>query len=357
MPSCLICGRSSPLIAEALSACADCLRARPEQALPRLAAVHAASRRQFGLPGAPPRATDGVLCPLCANECRMAQGERGFCGLRVNAGGKLVHLAGTARRGLLQWYYDPLPTNCVADWVCDGSKQWGRKNLAVFYGACSFDCLFCQNWHYRQMSPQAQGLTAAELAAKADGRTFCICYFGGDPTPQMLHALATSRLLAERGVRICWETNGSMHPRLLDQVVELSLASGGCIKFDLKAWDENLHLALTGVSNRRPLENFARAAGSIPRRREPPLLIASTLLVPGYVTAEEVGRIAAFIAQLDPAIPYALLAFAPQFLLADLPCTSMQHAQAAERSAREAGLTNVRLGNRHLLDCRLAPDV
>jgi pyruvate formate lyase activating enzyme len=199
------------------------------------------------------------------------------------------------------------------------------------------------------MSPQAQGLTAAELAAKADARTFCICYFGGDPTPQMLHAIATSRLLAQRGVRICWETNGSLHPRLLDQAVELSLASGGCIKFDLKAYDENLHLALTGVSNRRTLENFARAAGSIPRRREPPLLIASTLLVPGYVTVQEVGRIAAFIARLDPAIPYALLAFAPQFLLADLPCTSLRHVQAAERAAREAGLSNVRLGNRHLL--------
>lgn len=33
----------------------------------------------------------------------------------------------------------------------------------------------------------------------------------------------------------------------------------------------------------------------------------------------------------------------------DLPCTSVRHAQAAEAAAREAGLTNVRVGNRHLL--------
>jgi len=31
---------------------------------------------------------------------------------------------------------------------------------------------------------------------------------------------------------------------LLDKMIELSLNSGGCIKFDLKAWDENLHLVL-----------------------------------------------------------------------------------------------------------------
>ena len=32
------------------------------------------------------------------------------------------------------------------------------------------------------------------------------------------------------------------------------------LKFDLKAWNENLHRALTGLSNRRTLENFARTA-------------------------------------------------------------------------------------------------
>ncbi|MBI3669750.1 MAG: radical SAM protein, partial [Acidobacteria bacterium] len=77
--------------------------------------------------------------------------------------------------------------------------------------------------------------------------------------------------------------------------------------------------------------------------------VASTLLVPGYVDAAEVGRIARFIAELNPAIPYALLGFAPHFYMADLPHTSLRHAQAAEAAARAAGLTNVRIGNRYLL--------
>jgi len=33
----------------------------------------------------------------------------------------------------------------------------------------------------------------------------------------------------------------------------------------------------------------------------------------------------------------------------DLPRTSVRHADAAEAAARAAGLTNVRIGNRHLL--------
>jgi pyruvate formate lyase activating enzyme len=147
-----------------------------------------------------------------------------------------------------------------------------------------------------------------------------------------------------------------MHPRLLDQAVDLALRTGGCIKFDLKALEENLHLALTGVSNRHTLEKFRRAARRIPDRQRsdarsgaPPLVVASTLLVPGYVDAGEVGRIAAFIAGIDSDIPYALLGFYPHFFIHDLPRTSVRHAEEAEAAARAAGLTRVRIGNRHLL--------
>jgi pyruvate formate lyase activating enzyme len=346
---CSVCHKTSPLIASAISACVDCIRQHPTEVLPGLQEMQAETRRQFDLPPAPPHDPDGVRCPLCVNDCRIPEGQRGFCGLRENRQGKLVHLAGTPSKGILHWYDDPLPTNCVADWVCEGHTRYGYVNLAVFYGACSFNCLFCQNWHYRQMDPRSKGMSAEELAAKAHARTFCVCYFGGDPTPQMPHALATSRILANRGVRVCWETNGSMQPKLLDRAVKLSLETGGCLKFDLKACDENLHLALTGVTNKRTLENFARAANYIPQRLHPPLVTASTLLVPGYIDAEEVGKIARFIASFDPDIPYALLGFHPHFYIHDLPRTSVRHAEEAEAAARAAGLTNVRIGNRHLL--------
>jgi pyruvate formate lyase activating enzyme len=347
---CHLCGRRSPLIAEALGICLDCIRAQPQEAQNHALAVHAESRTSFGLPTEPPDDAHGVRCPLCVQECRIGEGERGFCGLRTVRDGRLVHLAGTPGRGVLHWYRDPLPTNCVADWVCPGSKKRGYHNLAVFYASCTFDCLFCQNWHYRQVSPlAARGMSAETLAEVADSRTFCICYFGGDPASQMPHALASARLLARLGVATCWETSGASHPRLLDRAVQLALESGGCVKFDLKAYDETLHRVLTGASNRHTLENFARAARRASERPDPPLVVASTLLLPGYIDAAEVGRIARFIAGLNPDIPYALLGFAPNFYMCDLPTTSLAHAEAAEAAARAAGLRNVRTGNRHLL--------
>jgi len=347
---CQLCGRRSREISAALGVCAACIQRAPEAALAQIAPWQAAARREFGLPLAPPRREGGVRCPLCANECQIAEGERGFCGLRTVRDGHLVHLAGTPQRGLLSWYRDPLPTNCVADWVCEGSRQRGDHNLAVFYQSCTANCLFCQNWHFRQVHPERSALlSAAGLAAAANPRTFCVCFFGGDPASQMPHALAAAARLAARGVRVCWETNGMAHPRLMDKAMDYALRTGGCVKFDLKAWDEPLHRALTGVSNQRTLENFERAAWRSAERPSPPPLVASTLLVPGYVDVEQVRKLATFIASHDPEIPYALLGFAPNFYLHDLPCTSVAHAEAAAEAAREAGLMNVRIGNRHLL--------
>jgi pyruvate formate lyase activating enzyme len=317
------------------------------------------------LPGKPPKAEKGRKCTLCANECRLARGERSYCGVRLNKEGRL--LGANANWGKLSWYYDPHPTNCVADWVCPAGTgvgypdfayrdgpEYGYKNLAVFYQACSFDCLFCQNWHYRSAATQPGRMSAAELAQAVDGHTSCICHFGGDPSPQLPHALRASRLALERNkgriLRICWETNGSMHPALLREAAELSLISGGCIKFDLKAWNEALHIALCGVSNKRTQENFRMLAQDMGKRRPlPPFLVASTLLVPGYIDGQEVAQIAGFIASLNPEIPYALLAFHPQFLMDDLPPTSKGHAEECLSAAKAAGLHNVRLGNIHLL--------
>ncbi len=347
---CRLCGARSRLIASQLGACLRCIRSRPQEALAVADEAHAAARRPFGLPERAPRTEGGRRCGLCAQECVIGEGERGYCGLREVRGGRLRHLAGTPERGLLHWYRDPLPTNCVADPFCAGHAQRGKHNLAVFYAACTVDCLFCQNWHFREVdAARSDGLSAAKLAEAANPHTYCVCYFGGDPAGQMAHALAAGRLLAERGVVVCWETNGTAHPRLMARAVELSLATGGCVKFDLKALDDALHRALTGVGNAQTLENFAHAAARFVERPDPPPIVASTLLVPGYVDADEVGHIARFIASLDPAIPYVLLGFAPNFLFHDLPCTSVRHAEEAEAAARAAGLRTVRIGNRHLL--------
>jgi len=323
----------------------------------------------FSLPPKPPRDPNGVACGMCANDCRISPGERGFCGLVYNIESRIVRMGGTAEKGICEWYYDPLPTNCVAWWFCPGctgagypkyaykpTAETGYSNLAVFYGACSYDCLFCQNWHYRSLASKLQPTMSAEaLAEKADSHVSCICYFGGDPSAQMPHAIKTSQIALERAqkekgiLRICWETNGYEKEELALKAAEISLKSGGNLKFDLKTWNENLNLALCGVSNAPTLRTFKLIGEKFfSQRPELPILTASTLLIPGYVDSEEVGNIAKFIAEISPEVPYTLLAFYPQYVMRDLPTTSRKQANQCYDAAKKH-LNNVRIGNINLL--------
>jgi pyruvate formate lyase activating enzyme len=365
MGQCRLCKNLSNVIAEKPGVCLSCVRGKPAAALRLAVFEHARGRAQFGLPGIPPAERGGVRCDICVNTCRIPERGSGYCGLRKNEDGRIDGV--DSKKGKLSWYFDPLPTNCVGNWVCpagtdEGFPEFshrrgpeiGYRNLAVFFNACTFNCLYCQNWHFRRTVFESAISSVEQLVETVNNKTACVCYFGGDPSAQIQYSIAASKSMQSgnpgRIMRFCWETNGSMHPRYLDQIMEIALESGGCVKFDLKAWDENLHKVLTGVTNRRTLANFKRAGRLFSRRRKPPLLIASTLLVPGYIDAIEVKHIARWIYQVDPDVPYSLLAFYPQHDMADLPVTPSDLAFECLETARKQGLRRVRLGNTHLID-------
>ncbi len=353
MISCKYCKMEKQVIAASLSYCSDCIREGSKAVMNSLQQVHTEVRRESGLPAETPANDGEPTCVICSRSCQPAPGEKGFCGLRENKDGKIFHHAGLPGLGIVEYYFDPLPTNCVADWVCPAKRESyaGKKNMAVFYGACILNCLFCQNWQYRTLTKQlSPSLSAGELADKVDAQTACICFFGGDPAPQVPHALSTARKALSKNpkLKICWESSGAFSDLFFPRVMDLSYRSGGTVKFDLKAYNENLYFALTGGDNKQMLKNFARCA-EFSRRNNINLAVASTLLVPGYITEKEVFELASFIASHNPATPYSLLGFHPQFQMKDLPVTSRKEAEACYDAARKAGLKNVNLGNVHLL--------
>ena len=153
--TCQHCGKNSPLISRALGLCLGCIREDFSRVLPIIEQAHSTARRPFDLPAWPSQDEAGLECKICVNRCRIPPNTTGYCGLRTNKEKRLV--GANAENGNVSWYYDALPTNCVADWVCPAGTgagypqfayshgaEYGYKNLAVFYQACSFDCLFCQ---------------------------------------------------------------------------------------------------------------------------------------------------------------------------------------------------------------------
>jgi pyruvate formate lyase activating enzyme len=297
----------------------------------------------------------------------MGEGELGYCGLRWNENGKLLALS-TPHEGLFYAYPDPHITNCSAAFFCPGATECGYPTyayakgtevgyvgLAIFLYGCNFDCLFCPNpthklYHANMVRPVED---LVEMTVQ-NQKISCWSFLGGSPEPQLPFAInASQKVLAalkgERILRICFEWNGCGYPELVEKASRIAYDSGGNVKFDLKAWNENLNVALTGVSNKVVYQNFEMVAHEFPHSPDhPPWLCATTLLVPGYVDEMEVEKIAKFIAGLDSSIPYGLLVFHPDYMMRDLCITPLDQVRSCYRVAKKY-LSHVHVGNLHLL--------
>jgi len=335
--------------------------------MPFITEAHQRARETFGLPTRAPHSVGGILCNICSHECRIGDGEVGYCGLRKNLDGRLLSDVST-EKAFLYAYLDPQVTNCCAAWFCpagtgagypkfayrDGPER-GYYNLAVFFYGCNFNCLFCQNISHKQLEV-AEETTADQLVntTLSNSRISCWCFFGGSPEPQLPFAINASRkmlkaLPTDRILRICFEWNGCGNSRLVERAAEVALKSGGNLKFDLKCFNPALSLALSGVDNSAAYANFKLVYDKFYHGRPAlPVLTATTLLVPGYTDAEEVEGIASFIADIDESIPYSLLVFSPHHMMTDLPITPLKQVEECYRKAKEY-LKRVNIGNVNLL--------
>ncbi|NHJ46837.1 MAG: radical SAM protein [Asgard group archaeon] len=365
---CSLCEKKSIEISEKLGVCKECLIDNTKEAMLIITKKRLIYRKEFNLPLSPPKTKGGINCGDCVNNCVLGENEFGFCNLVKNEKGQLIRIAGDVSKGFFSFYYDPLPTNCVAAPFCAGctsngyphysyvnGPEIGYNNLAVFYQSCTFDCLYCQNYQYRKGVHLSKPSSPNTLIDAIKPKTSCICFFGGDPASQIRHSNKVGHLALEKAfrekriIRVCWETNGSAKPALMEDTTGIALFSGGTIKIDVKSYDDILTKALCGSSNKYTLQNLNEIGSYLDQRPESPLLIASTLLVPGYIDVDQVRKIAKFLVDINPKIPYSLLAFYPTFVIDDLPTTSATHAKECLNAAKDEGLTNVWIGNSHLL--------
>jgi len=375
MGKCKFCDKSDKLISEVLEICRDCVLNKDWNVVRQhILTVHKNMRDMVELPEAPPKAEDNIKlkCNYCVNECVLSENNVSYCGLRniqKNQSGELPYP--TKVRGYIHGYLDPNPTNCCNAWFCPAGTstgypeyssfkgpEFGTYNYAIFFYGCTFNCLFCQNSSHKYFNKKYL-FNAEDLANQIvrDDRITCLCYFGGTPESQLPFSINLAELILQkikkenqkRIIRVCWEWNGSGNAELVDKCMQIAVKTGGNVKFDLKSFNEKLNVALCGVSNKRTLENFKLLAENyFGKRKYLPEMSGCTLLVPGYVTPEEVELIAKFISDINPDIPYNLLVFHGAYQMRDLPITPRKQAEKCFEVAKKY-LTNVNIGNKFLL--------
>ncbi len=177
-------------------------------------------------------------------------------------------------------------------------------------------------------SPQGYG-PARNIVAFTGGDVVCCAEFYAEAAQKIKDRC--------ENIWVLIETNGfGLIPKNLDLLVDAGVDS---FWLDIKAYDKEVYKKLCGASN----ETVIKAPERILERGF--VLEVLTLYIPGWVEEDQIAKVAKLLADLDPEIPFTILAFFPEYKLRHVRSPSLGEMIRAYSAAKEAGLKNVKLGN------------
>lgn len=164
-------------------------------------------------------------------------------------------------------------------------------------------------------------------------------YTGGDLgcQPEFYVELTTKIKERCKSLWVLFETNGyALTPANLEQ---LRTAKVDSFWLDIKAYDSKVHKRLCGVDNTRILKLPSEI---IDLGFELEIL---SLYIPGWVEQDQLVKIAKLIYEVDPKIPFTLLAFFPAYKLSTARAPTTVEMVNTYLAVKNIGLKRVRLGN------------
>jgi pyruvate-formate lyase-activating enzyme len=165
-----------------------------------------------------------------------------------------------------------------------------------------------------------------------------VAFTGGDLTCCPDFYIDCARLIkAETDLWVLIETNGyGLTPQTLDLFKD-----GGVDSFwlDMKAYDGTDHKWLTGCFNR----NILKLPEEIVKRDF--VLEVLSLYIPSLVETPQLKKIARLLFDIDPEIPFTILAFFPEYQMKRYKSPKVTDMISAYHEVKAIGLVNVRLGN------------
>jgi pyruvate formate lyase activating enzyme len=274
-----------------------------------------------------------VRCRLCFHECLIREGNRGICGVRENRGGVLFSLVYGKS---ISEAVDPIEKKPLFHFLP------GTRTFSVATVGCNFKCLHCQNYSISQ-APGDQAeipgerLTPERIVSLAQ-QTGCqsIAYTYTEPTIFLEYAMDTAKLGNLGGLKNVFVTNGYITPEALRTM--RPYLDGANI--DLKAFSDEFYRKVCGARLQPVLD-------SIRLYKELGIWIeVTTLVIPNHNDSEdELRKIARFVCETDPGIPWHVTQFYPTHRLRDQPRTPVRILERAREIGIETGLKYVYQGN------------
>jgi len=222
------------------------------------------------------------------------------------------------------------------------------KSYTIFMAGCNFKCLNCQNWtisQYPDNGYEQRGYEDPKKLAKECIKMLespsaglmgadRIFFSGGEPTihlPYIEKVVEEARRM-QPDTKVNFDTNGYMTEESLERILDFTTS----ITYDIKAYSDEVHLALTGASSKPVLRN-AEYIGRYVKDR----LWEYRILVIPKINEDEIKPLTTFIADINPSLPVCFLAFRPNFVLEEHLGASINLMDKCVKIARDSGLENV----------------
>ncbi len=274
-----------------------------------------------------------VQCDLCPRECRLREGQRGFCFVRMREGDRLV-LATYGRSS--GFCIDPIEKKPLNHFYP------GSSVLSFGTAGCNLGCRFCQNWDIstsREMDRLMDQASPEQLAGAAvEWGCRSIAFTYNDPAIFLEYAVDVAHACRDRGIRTVAVSAGYVHPDPRRELFSVMDAAN----IDLKAFDDDVYVQLTGGHLRPVLDTLVHL-----RHETDTWFEITTLLVPGHNDSDtELRAMCRWVRdELGPDVPHHFTAFHPDHRMRDTPATPVSTLRRAREIALDAGLHFVYTGN------------
>lgn len=276
---------------------------------------------------------DRVQCDLCPRECKLREGQAGFCFVRQNVGGRMA-LASYGRAS--GFCVDPIEKKPLNHFLP------GSSVLSFGTAGCNLGCRFCQNWDISKaresdrLTDRAMPERIADAAIGVGAASVAFTY--NDPVIFAEYAIDTAAACHARGIATVAVTAGYITPQARPDFF-------GCldaVNIDLKAFTEGFYHKLC-FAHLEPILDTLRWVA----HETKVWLEVTTLLIPGHNdSVEELDRLCDFMAnELGPHVPLHFSAFHPDFKMRDVPRTPPETLQRARDQAKAHGIQHVYTGN------------
>lgn len=247
-----------------------------------------------------------AVCDICPHACRLREGQHGRCKARVARGGRVVD---ENYGRITSIALDPIEKKPLARF------RPGSQILSVGSYGCNLSCPFCQNASiaavgadassWRDVTPEE--FVAEAVRARARGNVG-IAFTYNEPLVSFEYVRDTARLAHEAGLVNVLVTNGMVNPGPLAELLPLVDAAN----VDLKGFSQDFYDFVGGDFE------TVRATIQAMAARETCHVEVTTLIVPGMNDSEkEIDALSAWLASLDPEIPYHVSRFFPCHRLTD----------------------------------------